>query len=259
MNREDLRFIFEKALSRCSRLFGYELKPILSHKAEPVDILRLAIQDLMAQEKDIFFVQIGAHDGLSYDPIAPYVRQFHWRGLLVEPQPAVFAKLKEHYAEVPTLIFENVAIAEQEGTLTLYCFKNASPDDHASMLASTKQHYLKLNGDNARGELTAIEVPAVTLNTLLTRHQISRIDLLQIDTEGYDFNIIKSLDFSRIKPRIIHFENNFLNSKQKTFCANLLAAHGYSTMDLGIDTLAYLQPKDTDFEARIASSRVARV
>jgi hypothetical protein len=152
MNREDIRFIFEKALSRFSRLCGYELKPILSHQAEPVDILRLAIRDLMAQEKDIFFVQIGAHDGHSYDPIGPYVRKFQWRGLLIEPQPAVFAKLKEHYAGQSNLIFENVAIAEQEGSLTLYCFKNASPDDHASMLASTKQHYLKLNGDNERAD-----------------------------------------------------------------------------------------------------------
>jgi FkbM family methyltransferase len=256
MKTEDLQLIFEKALQKCSRLCGYELNPILSKKARPIDILRLAIHELMTEQKDIFFVQIGAHDGRTYDPISPHVRKHGWHGLLIEPQPDIFARLKTNYEGSPGLLFENVAIAEKEGSLTLYRFKEATADDHASMLASTKRHYLQLNGDNERGRIEAIQVPTTTLNRLLDKHGISNVDLLQIDTEGYDFPIIKSLDFTRLNPRIIHFENNFLSRRQKEESMRIFANHGYAVMDIGIDTLAYLQSEDSEFNLRMSMSKI---
>jgi FkbM family methyltransferase len=256
MDQDDIRLIFEKALLRISGWFGFQLKPKLRATAPPIDILGLALRDLMAREKSIFFVQIGAHDGRTGDPISPYIRNFGWKGMLIEPQPLVFAKLREHYADRPDLIFENVAVGESEGTLRLHCFQNATAEDHASMLASSRKHYLKLNSDNARGRMQEIEVPMHTLDFLLAKHAISRVDLLQIDTEGYDFQILKSVDFSTVRPAIIHFENNFLNRRQRDECADLLGRHGYAVMDLGIDTLAYLQPEDADFTERMKTSRV---
>ncbi len=258
MKGDDLQLIFEKALLKVSHLFGYQLRPLPSAAAEPIDILGLAIRDLMRRQEDIFFVEIGAHDGRTFDPISPYIRQFQWRGLLIEPQPAVFARLKEHYAGAPGLIFENVAIAETEGTLTLHRFKNASPEDHASMLASTRRHYLQLNGDKVRGELEAFTVPATTLDHLLDKHGIARVDLLQIDTEGYDFQILRSLNFARVKPSIIHFEHNFLTGPQKNECAQMLGAQGYALASLGVDTLAYLQPPSAEFTERLDYHSIIR-
>jgi FkbM family methyltransferase len=259
MNRDDFSLIFEKALARASNLFGYELKPHLSHPAPSIDILDLAIRDLMSRQPDIFFLQIGAHDGVSYDPIHSYVTRFHWRGLLVEPQPAIFAKLRENYAEEKQLLFENSAIALQDGTLDLHCFENANAEDHASMLASTRKHYLQLNGDNQQGALKTITVPALTLESLLGKHRVERVDLLQIDTEGFDFEIIKMIDFQRMKPEIIHYENNFLNRRQKSECSRILGDQNYALLNLGIDTIAYLQPTREDFNQRAQLSKIAPV
>jgi FkbM family methyltransferase len=259
MNRDDFSLIFEKALSRASNLFGYELKPHLSYKAPSIDILDLAIRDLMSREPDIFFLQIGAHDGVSYDPIHSYVRRFHWKGLLVEPQPAVFQKLKENYRDEKQLLFENSAIAQRDGTLELHCFENANAEDHASMLTSTRKHYLLLNGDSHRGALKTITVPALSLESLLAKHQVKRVNLLQIDTEGFDFEIIKMIDFKRIKPEIIHYENNFLNRRQKSECSRILDDQNYALLNLGIDTIAYLQPSNEEFKRREQLSKIAPV
>ncbi len=259
MNRDDLSLIFEKALSRASQVFGYELKPHLSHPAPSIDILDLAIRDLMSREPDIFFLQIGAHDGVSYDPIHDYVRRFHWKGLLVEPQPAIFQKLRENYADEKQLLFENSAVAEKDGTLELHCFENANAEDHASMLTSTRKHYLAMNGDGHRGALKTITVPALTLESLLTKHRIERVNLLQIDTEGFDFEIIRMIDFRRMKPEIIHYENNFLNRRQKSECSRILGAQNYALLNLGIDTIAYLQPAREDFRQRAQLSKIAPV
>lgn len=259
MNRDDLSLIFEKALGRASAIFGYELKPRLSHQAPSIDILDLAIRDLMAREPDIFFLQIGAHDGMSYDPIHNYVKTYHWKGLLVEPQPAVFQKLTQNYAREKQLLFENSAIAQQDGTLDLHCFENANAEDHASMLTSTRKHYLTLNGDSHSGTLKTITVPALSLKSLLDKHSIGRVNLLQIDTEGFDFEIIKMIDFARMKPEIIHFENNFLNRRQKSECAKILGDQNYALLNLGIDTIAYLQPANENFQQRAQQSKIAPV
>ena len=184
MNRDDLSLIFEKAAARAAQVFGYDLKPRLTHTAPSIDIFDLAVRDLIARVPDIFFLQIGAHDGLTFDPVHEYVRQHHWRGLLVEPQPAIFAQLQKNYAGESQLLFENSAVAPQDGTLDLHVFESADANDHASMLASTRKHYLQLNGDSARGTLKTITVPALSLASLLNKHKIDRVNLLQIDTEG---------------------------------------------------------------------------
>ena len=259
MNQDNFSLIWEKALARASQFLGYDLKPHLSYTAPSIDILDLAIRDLMSRQPDIFFLQIGAHDGVSYDPIHDYVRKYHWRGLLVEPQPHVFQKLRENYADEKQLLFENSAIATQNGTLDLYCFENATAGDHASMLASTHKHYLQLNGDNHRGALGTITVPALTLESLLDRHRVERVNLLQIDTEGFDFEIIKMIDFELMKPEIIHYENNFLNRRQKSECSRILGEQNYALLNLGIDTIAYLQPANENFNQRAQLSKIAPV
>jgi len=259
MNRDDVSFIFEKALARTAQVFGYELKPRLSHRARGIDILDLAIRDLISRQPDIFILQIGAHDGVSYDPVHSYISRYHWKGLLVEPQPAVFKKLVANYAGEKQLLFENSAIAPQNGTLELFCFEGANPEDHASMLTSTRKHYLTLNGDGHQGALKAITVPALTLASLLDKHRVERVDILQIDTEGFDFEIIKMIDFKRMKPEIIHYENNFLNARQKSECSRILDEQNYAVLNLGIDTIAYLQPSNEEFKQRETMSKIASV
>jgi hypothetical protein len=66
-------------------------------------------------------VQIGAYIGDTVnDPLARFIKETlpkrrNARVILVEPVKSFFEKLKQNYDEIPGLIFENVAIAENEG------------------------------------------------------------------------------------------------------------------------------------------------
>jgi hypothetical protein len=64
---------------------------------------------------------------------------------------------------------------------------------------------------------------------------------LNIDTEGYDFEIIKLIDFSEIKPSMILYEHIHLNAMDSTQCMNLLKDKGYSLIIQGKDTFAFLK------------------
>ncbi len=226
-------------------------------KLIPINVFPLVIGDLLQRKisrggkaGDFFVVQIGAHDGVHYDPVRSYIEKHHWRGLLVEPQPEIFKRLVANYAHEPQLAFENAAVAHLNGTATLYTFKKTHDlPDHATMLASFYKAALEHNGHNYRGEIEELKVPTYDLNTLLTKHGISQVDLLQIDAEGYDFEIIKLLENCPIKPEAIHFESAFMDPARKVECGELLHKLGYRALTIGVDTLAYRQTGDNFDEA----------
>ena len=159
------------------------------------------------QRKPVQFLQVGAMDGVSYDPIHAFVRNFGWHGILVEPLPDMLERTRKNYQDCTGLVFENVAITEQVETKPLYriapdvIVKNKLPDwlKGMSTFSDTK---LK----DYQQYVTIQEVQCVPLRALIERNSLSQIDVFQIDTEGYDYTVFKQLDFSRFKPSIINLE-----------------------------------------------------
>ena len=79
---------------------------------------------------------------------------------------------------------------------------------------------------------------------LFAQNDVRKIDLLQIDTEGYDCEIIKMINFGRHKPAIIHFEHGLpsgaISLAEFKECAALLMDHGYYVITEPFDAIAYL-------------------
>ena len=70
---------------------------------------------------DIYFIQIGAFDGVTNDHLYERVRTYSLSGALVEPQIAPFCALRRNYRDVAhRLKFINAAIATHDGQAPLY-------------------------------------------------------------------------------------------------------------------------------------------
>jgi hypothetical protein len=76
---------------------------------------------------------------------------------------------------------------------------------------------------------------------LIKKYKVKKIDMLHMDTEGHDFRIINSIDFSEIKPRMIQYENIHLSDADKKKCVSILKRHGYKVLPRFYDTFAYLK------------------
>jgi len=84
-------------------------------------------------------------------------------------------------------------------------------------------------------------VPCWTLETLLAKAKAPRgVDLLVIDAEGWDYEIIRSIDFAAVRPRIIRYEHQVLSERDRNACLALLAAQGYRFLLEDADTTAIL-------------------
>jgi hypothetical protein len=102
---------------------------------------------LSATKPQVGFVQVGAFDGRTNDPIHDLVRRHGWRGVLVEPQPEPFARLRETYAGVDGLVLVNAAVAEQRGSMTLWRVGDPQPDDPwwvARAASFSREHLAKI-------------------------------------------------------------------------------------------------------------------
>lgn len=65
------------------------------------------------------------------------------------------------------------------------------------------------------------------INSLLQELRIESLDFLQIDTEGYDAEIILTLDLDVRSTSIINFEHSHLSNQVKKKLYKLLESHGY--------------------------------
>jgi len=81
-------------------------------------------------------------------------------------------------------------------------------------------------------------VSSITLHELLTKHAVKKVDILQIDTEGYDFEILKTIDYSQIRPKIIVYEHKHLSTKILKESLKLLRRSDYQLYRDKTDILA---------------------
>lgn len=210
------------------------------------------IEQYCQKNPSIVFIQIGANTG--HDQFEALRKRYGWKGVMVEPQQDVFVKLLESNRDFPGIQFENAAISTASGPRALYklSFTNA---EWATNLASFDKNVITRHIRNgwvdecAREDgivppktleeyLTVEEVQCLEFRDLLTRHAISEIDLVIIDTEGYDFEIVRQLDFKTTPPKLIVFEHKHLSRRDYKRCVQFLRKLTYELYSDGPDTLA---------------------
>jgi FkbM family methyltransferase len=198
------------------------------------------------RQKDLFFIQVGAHDGRSGDPIHNYVVKYGWRGILVEPVKYLFDRLVANYRGQAGLLFENAAISDKNESRDIYRLRETSDNlpSWYDQIASLDPEFAlrqEITIPNVKDYLIAEKVKCVTFETLLKKYSVEHLGLLQVDAEGYDYEIIKAIDFRTIKPRVVRYENKHLSAVDRAACESLLKQSGYLIMDIAEDTVAYLK------------------
>jgi FkbM family methyltransferase len=229
-----------KAIQSGALHLGYRVEKTVEYGEAGMSVFDLAVSWLVPLAQDLFFVQIGANDGCSDDPLHGYVTRHHWRGLLAEPQPAAFAQLQANYATEEQLEFANVAVGAVDGEATLYVDAGTPGACGSSLIASFDREVL-LKSVGSAERIRQIQVPVLTPASLLRQHAVSRVDLLVIDTEGYDYEILKVWDFRVFRPIMIVLEHLNLGPADRAECWRLLTREGYGLLKDGINTIACLK------------------
>lgn len=164
---------------------------------------------------------------------------------MLEPLKDVFEVLKRNYRNYPNIIPVNAAIHNTQKEMTIYRVdpeKQGELPDWARGIASFQRDFHQ-DSDQLSKYMIEEKVSCVTLSDLLHQYNFSGLDLLQIDTEGYDCEIIRGIDFQSVKPDVIYFEHGrrfgATTKQQLRDVLDLLRSNGYYFMIEPDDIVAY--------------------
>ena len=231
--------VIRRLLSFCPYTISRRL-PSAELPSPTMDNIGLVLPYFCGRPEGSTFVQIGACDGVSGDSCHAFVRQGKLRAVLVEPVDASFQKLQQLYKEVPTVTLVRAAIGHSDGNVKFYKVKESGvqiDEFWARQLASFDRRHLLKHGV-ASENIEEVEVPCVSLESLVRVHKISRIDLLQIDTEGFDGEIVKMALTLPEQPLCINFEHTHLDLRTRDEVFTALKRNAYSWTHDNWNTLA---------------------
>lgn len=192
------------------------------------------------------FIQIGGNDGVSFDSLFYRIKERVSKGIIIEPSPKYFKLLQKNYSYNKNIILLENAIFSKNEVVKLYELNENGlkklPEFAKGIGSLNRKHLERAEIDS--DDIEYFEVQGITFSKVIDDFPIfSNIDFLQIDTEGYDFEILKSIDFSSFKCKMIKFEHLNLSEEDKRLSFELLSKYGYFLFFDDMDGIALLDQK----------------
>nr|WP_321233399.1 FkbM family methyltransferase [uncultured Psychroserpens sp.] len=202
-------------------------------------------------EDYVNIVQVGSNDGVTGDPLYNLIIKHNtWTALFIEPVPFLFEKLKQNYNKESRFIFENSAV-NKDGDWQIFYSVDEEAKTKIEMLPAWYDQLGSFSKENITKHLNGIlepyivesKIKGVTLKEVLSKHQIKKIDIMHIDTEGYDWNVLSQLDFNIYNPKAILFEHKHLSKTEELKSIAYLKNNNYLIYRLGADFLCLNKEK----------------
>jgi FkbM family methyltransferase len=176
------------------------------------------VAEILMRGRPGIFVDVGARDGRIISNTYLLETRYGWSGMVIEPHPDLYAQTAQRRC-----VRINAAISDSEEPSLKFVKLKEEPFGNSGLLATYphRQHLA-----NKRHEI--IDVKVLRLADVLREHAITHIDYLDIDVEGHELNVLRSLDFAGVEIRYLGVEcpTSFEHPATSAIVA-LLEAAGY--------------------------------
>jgi len=150
------------------------------------------------------YIDVGANHPIE-DNVTALFYERGWHGITIEPNPyyvPLYAKLR------PRDVHLNLGIASAPGTLTFYRVTDPAGGDGTYAAAGMSTFDPAVAQQRRREGLTVSElmVPVTTLNKVLEQRPLPEITILSVDVEGFEKQVLESIDLHKHRPLVIVVE-----------------------------------------------------
>ena len=164
---------------------------------------------------------------------------------MIEPVEYVFKRLTARFGGNDRFILERVAIAEIDGAKDFYYLQESTPGENLpawyDQLGSfSLPTILKHREDipDIESRLRKVSCSCMTFRSLCDKHGVKNIDLIHIDTEGFDYEVLKLIELDHHRPTLVMYEHKHLSEVDHEAARTLLTERGYLLAGNAADTLA---------------------
>jgi FkbM family methyltransferase len=197
------------------------------------------------RKQNIFFVQVGSNDAEFGDPIKCYVKEKCWRGIMIEPVPYIFERLRRNY-ESERIQIMCCAVTEQPGQYP-FCSLKQDKDPNLprwyDQLGSFRKDIILKHSDlipDLESRIQKINVRGLTYNQVLGELNVKKVDLLHVDTEGYDYIIIRQVKLDASGPEFVLFEHRHMSVSERRELLQLFRKCSYRCL-VGTNDIVCIQ------------------
>lgn len=158
---------------------------------------------------DGFYLDIGANHPTSLNNTL-FFENLGWKGLAFEPQ----TRLCERWKNTRKNACLNIALGREDREIGFI-----QSDDENGLYSRVKK-----NGDAGSD---TYKIKQKRLQTVLDEYNICKVDFASIDVEGYEYEVLEGIDFSKTEIRCIVIENDKKNEMPDMKLRRYIEKKGY--------------------------------
>lgn len=157
-----------------------------------------------------FFIEVGGNDGFSQSNTYYLEKLRGWQGILVEGIPELYQQCVLERSNSKVFNYALVADDFQESYVTMRYAHLMSLVKGALKSEEAEQSHIDRGSKIEKNTISyEIEVPARTLTSILDECQVTEIDFLSLDVEGFELNVLKGLNLNKYRPKYMLIEARF--------------------------------------------------
>lgn len=175
-----------------------------------------------------FYIDVGAHQPIQYSNTYRFYLD-GWRGINIDAMPGsmdAFNKIR------PNDINVEAAISDQSEVLTYYMFKSGG------LNTFSKERADEIEKKGTKPYQTT-SIRTVKLQAILDAHLLANqpIDFMSLDVEGFELNVLKANNWTKIRPTVILVES--LELMNKDILVSFMSQHQYELIAQTINNLYF--------------------
>ena len=157
----------------------------------------IVYNNFFKNKKDGVFCDVGGNHPLNINNTR-YFEELGWSGYAFEPLPHMQSLWEKHRKA----IFFPFGASDKEDELTFSIVKNTTGwEDMLSFVKDTRD-------EDYGYETEDITIKVKPLKDVFEEENITYIDYMSIDVEGHELNVLKGIDFDKVRINVLTIENN---------------------------------------------------
>lgn len=164
------------------------------------------VLDQVSYKENGYFVDIGAADGITGSNTFVLEKFYKWQGICVDPNPVFLQSL----FNCRDSLVSTLCVYSETGKILPFKFCVDEQQFFGWNFRAGLQEHISSIDENIDKSFSNINVLTISLNDLLELYKApEEIDYISLDTEGSEYEILRTFNFKKYKVKCFTIEHDF--------------------------------------------------